>query len=299
MKAKFITPVVTAFDKNLNLDLRANRNIWDFVIRGGVDGIIIMGSTGEFFAMPVEQKKEMIAKASEHIGKRVPLIVGTGSTRLEDTVELSRYAKEHGASGVIIVPPYYFSLPDQSIKDYFSRIAREVDTNIYLYNYPERVGYDVKPEVMLHIARQNRNVIGCKDTVTNFAHTRELIKRILPELPYFEVLSGYDDYFGHNVLSGGSGTIGGLSNVAPEVSTGWVKAYRENNPEGMAYYQRQMDVLAGLFDFGVPFVPLVKKAMILRGIEMEDYCTPPLIRATKEQTAGIKDILDRIGITTK
>ncbi len=291
MKAKFITPVVTAFDKDLNLDLRANRNIWDFVIRGGVDGIIILGSTGEFFAMPMEQKKEFIAKATEYIKGRVPLIVGTGSTSLQDTLELSLYAKAYGADGVIIVPPYYFSLPDAAIENYFNSVAQAVDLPIYLYNYPERVGYDVKPEVMLRIAKRNKNVIGCKDTVTNFAHTRELIKRILPEVPNFEVLSGYDDYFGHNILSGGAGTIGGLSNVAPEVSTGWVKAFRKNDPEGMAFYQKQMDLLSGLFDFGVPFVPLVKKAMILRGIELEDYCTPPLIRANEEQTERIKGIL--------
>lgn len=296
MKAKFITPVVTAFDKELNLDLRANRNIWDFVIRGGVDGIILMGSTGEFFAMPMEQKKEFIAKAAEYIKDRVPLIIGTGSTRLEDTIELSQYAKAHGATGVIIVPPYYFSLPDAAIEEYFNFVARAVELPIYLYNYPERVGYDVKPEVMLRLARSNRNIIGCKDTVTNFAHTRELIKRILPEVPHFEVLSGYDDYFGHNVLSGGAGTIGGLSNVAPEVSSSWVKAFRDNDPEGMAHYQKQMDILAGIFDFGVPFVPLVKKAMILRGIEMEDYCTPPLIRADEEQTVRIRGILNRIGL---
>jgi 4-hydroxy-tetrahydrodipicolinate synthase len=296
MKAKFITPVVTAFDRDLNLDLRANRNIWEFVIRGGVDGIILLGSTGEFFALSMEQKKEFIAKAVEYIKGRVPLIVGTGSTRLEDTIELSLYAKDCGADGLIIVPPYYFSLPDGALENYFHAIARTVDLPIYLYNYPERVGYDVKPDLMLRIAKENKNVIGCKDTVTNFAHTRELIKRILPEVPYFEVLSGYDDYFGHNILSGGAGVIGGLSNVAPEVSTGLVQAFRNNDPEGMTHYQKQMDILAGLFDFGVPFVPLVKKAMVLRGIEMEDYCTPPLLRANEEQTEKIKDILKKIHI---
>lgn len=296
MKAKFITPVVTAFDRDLNLDLRANRNIWEFVIRGGVDGIILLGSTGEFFALSMEQKKEFIAKAVEYIKGRVPLIVGTGSTRLEDTIKLSLYAKDCGADGLIIVPPYYFSLPDGALENYFHIIARTVDLPIYLYNYPERVGYDVKPDLMLRIAKENKNVIGCKDTVTNFAHTRELIKRILPEVPYFEVLSGYDDYFGHNILSGGAGVIGGLSNVAPEVSTGLVQAFRNNDPEGMTHYQKQMDILAGLFDFGVPFVPLVKKAMVLRGIEMEDYCTPPLLRANEEQTEKIKDILKKIHI---
>jgi 4-hydroxy-tetrahydrodipicolinate synthase len=298
MKAKFITPVVTAFDKDLNIDIQANKNIWDFVIDGGVDGIILFGSTGEFFALTMEQKKQLIAAAAEHIDKRVPLIVGTGSMRIEETIELSNYSEAQGADGVIIVPPFYFSLPESSIETYFDQVAEMVHTNIYIYNYPERMGYDIKPELMLKLCRKHKNIIGCKDTVTNFAHTREIIKQILPEFPEFEVLSGYDDYFGHNVLSGGSGTIGGLSNVAPEVSTGWVRAFRESNPEGMAYYQKQMDALAGLFDFGVPFVPLVKKAMILRGIKMEDYCTAPLLRANDEQTKKIIEILRKVGIGT-
>ncbi len=299
MKAKFLTPVVTAFDQELNLDLQANKNIWDFVIDGGVDGIILLGSTGEFFALSMEQKKQLISSAAEHINKRVPLIVGTGSMSVEDTIELSNYASAQGADGVIIVPPYYFSLPDSSIEEYFNQVANAVQTKIYIYNYPERVGYDIKPEIMLKLCRNHKNIAGCKDTVTNFAHTRELLKRILPEFPEFEVLSGYDDYFGHNVLSGGSGTIGGLSNVAPDVSTGWVNAFRENDPVAMAHYQKQMDILAGLFEFGVPFVPLVKKAMILRGIQMEDYCTSPLLLANEEQTEKILDILRQVGIEVK
>ncbi|MBH1941797.1 dihydrodipicolinate synthase family protein [Mobilitalea sibirica] len=297
MEAKFITPVVTAFDKNGNLDLQANKNIWDFVIKGGVDAIILMGSTGEFFAMPLEQRKELIIAAAKHINHRVPLIVGTSCMQLNETIELTKFSKEQGADAVILVPPYYFSLPDQCVEDYFCQIAREVDINIYLYNYPERVGYDLKPDVILNLCRKNKNIVGCKDTVINMAHTREIIKKVLPDFPKFEVLSGYDDFFAHNVLSGGSGTIGGLSNVAPEVSTGWVKAFRNNDAMGMAFFQKQMDILAGLFEFGVPFVPLVKKAMMLRGIEMEDYCTPPLLRASEEQTVKIKEILRKVNIT--
>ena len=68
MEARFITPVVTAFDSNYNLDIEANQRIWDFVIEGGIDGIIIMGSTGEFFAMTMKQRKELIAQSILIIG---------------------------------------------------------------------------------------------------------------------------------------------------------------------------------------------------------------------------------------
>ncbi|CRZ34167.1 4-hydroxy-tetrahydrodipicolinate synthase [Herbinix hemicellulosilytica] len=294
MKAKFITPVVTAFNKNYNPDFKANQKIWDYVIEGGIDGIILFGSTGEFFALSVDQKKELIQAAAEHIRNRVSLIVGTGSMQLNETIELSQYAAKCKADGVIIVPPYYFSLSSDSIETYFDKIAEAVDTKIYIYNYPERTGYDITPDLMLRLRRKHKNIAGCKDTVVNFAHTRKLIDAILPEFPDFEIYSGYDDYFARNVLSGGCGAIGGLTNIAPEIGSGWVKAFKENDIEKISFYQKQMDILARLFDFGVPFVPLVKKAMVLRGLPMEDICMPPLKKPTKEQTEQIKEILNKL-----
>jgi 4-hydroxy-tetrahydrodipicolinate synthase len=299
MKARFITPVVTAFDNNYNLDIEANHRIWDFVIEGGIDGIILMGSTGEFFAMTMEQKKELIVEAVKHIDHRVPLIVGTGCMRQDDTIELTKFAKDKGADGVIIVPPYYFSLSVSSVEEYFDAIADAVDTNIYIYNYPERTGYDLTPELMLRLRRKHDNIVGCKDTVVDFAHTRRLIDTILPEFTDFEIYSGYDDNFAHNVLSGGSGVIGGLTNVAPEVGSGWVKAFHENDIEKISFYQKQMDILAQLFEFGIPFVPLVKKAMVLRGISMEDVVTPPLEKPSKDHILRIKEILRRVNILSE
>lgn len=296
MKVNFITPVVTAFDSDFNLDIKANQRIWDFVIEGGIDGIILMGSTGEFFAMTIEQRKALILEAVRHIKHRVPLIVGTGSMRQEETIELTRFASDKGADGVIIVPPYYFSLSQDCVEDYFDAVVGAVSTRIYLYNYPERTGYDLTPGLILKLLRKHDNIVGCKDTVVNFAHTRKLIETILPEFPDFEIYSGYDDNFAHNVLSGGSGVIGGLTNVAPEVGSGWVKAFQENNIDKISYYQKQMDILAQLFEFGVPFVPLLKKAMVMRGIPMEEVCTPPLQYPSKDQISQIKEILRKVNI---
>lgn len=296
MKTRFITPVVTAFNNNYNIDVKANRRIWDFVIEGGIDSILIMGSTGEFFAMTMEQRKELILSAKMHIGDRARLIVGTGCMRLEDTIKLSRFADKNGADGIIIVPPYYFALTQESLESYFDAIAEEVDTKIYIYNYPERTGYDITPELMLKLRRKHDNIVGCKDTVVDFAHTRKLIDTILPEYPDFEIYSGYDDNFARNVLSGGSGVIGGLTNLAPEIGSGWVEAFAENDIEKTSHYQKQMDILAQLFEFGVPFVPLVKRAMTFRGIKMDDICTLPLQKPNDKQNKKIKEILKKVDI---
>ena len=102
-KANFLTPVVTIFDEKGNLDIKGNQNVWEHLIKGGVDGLVIMGSTGEFFSMTTEQKKELINAVIEYVNKRVKVYIGTSCMRVEDTIELSNFAIEAGADAVILL----------------------------------------------------------------------------------------------------------------------------------------------------------------------------------------------------
>ena len=110
MKAKYITPAVTVMDKNGNPDWEGCGKVYEHLIQGGVDGILLLGSIGEFFAFTMSQKKELIRYAVKEIAHRTQLIVGTTSMIFEEIVELSRYAKQEGADAVIILPPFYFPL---------------------------------------------------------------------------------------------------------------------------------------------------------------------------------------------
>ena len=174
-KANIYTPVVTAFDKERNLDIQANKNIYDHLINGGVDGIVVMGSTGEFFSMTTVQKKELIDLVTSYAGKRTKILVGTSCMRVEDTVELANYALKAGADAVMIIGPYYFTLSDASIEAFYAEAAEKIKGDIYLYNFPARTGYDLKPQVVLNLLRKHKNIIGFKDTVTEMCHTRELM----------------------------------------------------------------------------------------------------------------------------
>ena len=151
MKAKFYTPVVTAFNRDRTLDIQANKNIYDHLINGGVDGIVVMGSTGEFFALTTEQKKELIDLAVSYIDHRVEVFIGTSCMNVDDTVELANYAHNAGADAVMIISPYYFSLSEESIELYYNMVASRTDAKIYLYNFPDRTGYDLSPEVKMCI----------------------------------------------------------------------------------------------------------------------------------------------------
>lgn len=295
-KAGIYTPVVTAFQADGALDIEANKAVFDHLITGGVDGIVVMGSTGEFFSMTDAQKRELIDLAVSYAGGRTKVLIGTSCMRAEETISLANYALEKGADGVMVIGPYYFALSDESVEAYFDEVAQGVKGDIYLYNFPDRTGYDLKPEVTLRLARKHKNIVGYKDTVTQMGHTRKLITTMKKEFPDFVILSGFDENLAHNALCGGDGCIGGLSNLCPEIFCSWVKAVNEKNMEECAKYQQIIDELMALYDIGTPFIPIMKKAMALRGIPIQNYSTKPFLAPTEEQTKQIETLLKKAGL---
>jgi len=294
--ANIFTPVVTAFDKNGNLDVQANKNIYDHLINGGVDGLVIMGSSGEFFSMTSEQKKELINLVTEYCANRTRLLIGTSCMRPDDTIELSNYALSKGAEAVMIIGPYYFALSDESIESYFDEVAAGINGNIYIYNFPARTGYDVNADVTLSLVRKHKNIVGFKDTVTEMGHTRKLITTVCSEFPQFVVFSGFDENLVHNVISGGDGCIGGLSNLYPEIFSKLVKAINEKDIVTIEECQKIIDKMMDIYDIGVPFMPVMKKAMMLRGIEISDYSTKPFLQVTDKQIEKIKAVMKSVNL---
>lgn len=296
MKAKWITPVVTAMDRQGHVDIEGNKKIYDFLIENGMDGILLFGSIGEFFAVPLEEKKALIKEAIAHIDHRVTVYVGTCHMEFETCVELSNYAIEQGADGVMVISPYYFSLPDSAILNFYETLAERVNGPVLLYNFPDRTGHDLSPELIYTLVSRHKNIVGIKDTVATMGHTRAIIQKVKTEFPDFMVFSGFDEFFGHNVLSGGDGCVAGLSNFAPEVASAYANAARNDDLAKMAEGQQKIDSMMAIYDVAPQFIPTIKKAMTLRGIEMEPVCAQPLLESTKEETEKIKEILKKAGL---
>lgn len=295
-KAKFLTPVITAFDVNGELDIEANKRIWEHLIKGGIDGVVLLGSTGEFFSMTIEQKYKIIEEAANYMKNRVKLYVGTACNLLSETIELSNFALKKGAEAVMIIGPYYFSLSNESIENYFDTLAKSIDGNIYLYNFPDRTGYDLNPDVTLKLLRKNKNIVGYKDTVSEMGHTRELLTKILKEFPNFEIFCGFDENFVHNMLSGGAGCIGGLSNLYPELFASWVNAINKKDFEKVENIQKQVNELMSLYTIGTPFIPILKRALQLEGLKLDDFCTKPLLETNFLQEEEIKKVIGKYKI---
>lgn len=294
--AKYITPAITPLNSDGTLDVQGCKNLYDHLILGGVDGILVLGSIGEFFALSMETKKQLISLAVKHVAHRVQLIIGTADMVYENVVELSRYALAEGADAVIVVPPFYFWLNGQSIEAYYDKLAADIDGKLYIYNFPDRTGYQIPADVIARLAMKHPNIVGCKDTISGMDHTREIIKAVKPLRPDFEVFSGFDDNFAHNVLSGGDGCIGGMSNLAPEITSKWVEAFENNDMTAVSEIQQKIDRMMSIYGVGMPFVPYIKRAMELHGIGVQSHATFPQPQVQPEDDEKLLEILQAEGL---
>ena len=267
MKAAYLTPAITLFREDGSLDLESQGKLFDNLIEKGVDGILVEGSSSEFFAMP-----------------------------MDEIVDFSNYCLEQGADAVMILPPYYFRFGAEALLQYYDRLAGKINGPIYIYNFPANTGTSVPAETVLQLAQMHSNIVGIKDTIPGMDHTRELIKVVKSQIPNFEVYSGFDDNFAHNILAGGNGCIAALSNVVPEICAAWAKAFRDNDLAGIAKGQQAIDRLMDLYAIRDPFLPVLKEACRLRGIAASSTGTFPMPNATVEDDARILALLHREGI---
>ena len=296
MNAAYIAPTITLFRQDGTMDFESQEKLFDNLIEKGMDGILVEGSSSEFFAMPMDQRRKMAEFSIEKVNRRVKLIIGTSNMVADEIIDFSNFCLDAGADAVMILPPYYFHFGAGELLHYYDHLANQIHGNIYIYNFPDNTGYTIPPETVLQLTKLHSNIVGIKDTIPGMAHTRELIKVVKSQVPSFEIYSGYDDNFAHNVLAGGNGCIAALSNVVPEICAAWVRAFRENDMEGVVKGQRAIDRMMDLYAIRSPFLPVMKEAVKLRGLAATSVGTFPMPCATIEDDAKILELLQRVGI---
>jgi 4-hydroxy-tetrahydrodipicolinate synthase len=206
-----IVAIVTPMHPDGSLDLPCLRKLIDWHIAEGTDGIVIVGTTGESPTVTVEEHCELIKTAVEHVGKRIPVIAGTGGNSTSEAIELTAFAKKAGADACLLVVPYYNRPTQEGMYRHFKKIAESVDLPGILYNVPGRTVADMSNETILRLA-QVPNIIGVKDATGNIARGTDLL-RLAPKS--FSVFSGDDPTAMALMLCGGRGNISVTANVAP------------------------------------------------------------------------------------
>jgi 4-hydroxy-tetrahydrodipicolinate synthase len=113
-----ISPAITVFDNAGKIDYDGNREAIEYLISEKINGILFLGSIGEFFTMSQDEKKQFISFAVKTVAGRVPVLIGTGGTNVDEVAELTRYSEKEGAYGAVVISPYYFNLDDESLYRY-------------------------------------------------------------------------------------------------------------------------------------------------------------------------------------
>lgn len=296
MLSGVFTPVVTVFDDEGRLDHEGNVRLIRHLVDRGMHGILLLGSIGEFFALTMNEKKLLIRWAIDAIDDRAALLVGTGGTVVEEVIELTCHAERARADAAVVISPYYFSLDEESLYRYYADVATHTDMPVMLYNFPDRTGVSMSGELVLRLGRDFENIAGLKDTVDCISHTRAVIDTVKPHLPDFAVLSGFDEYLVPNLMAGGDGLIGGLSNIAPQLVVGIYDAYQSGDLAKVAHLQKRVNILMRLYALSQPFVGAIKAAVSMVVDDVCPACRSPAGELGPDQLAAVRETLRQAGV---
>ena len=205
------TAIITPF-KDGKVDYVSFKNIIEDQIKGGIDGIVVAGTTGEAATLTHEEHCQCIDFVVKTVDGRVPVIAGTGSNDTAYGIELSQYACEAGADALLLVTPYYNKATPKGLIKNFLETADKTNKPIILYNVPSRTGCNISLPVYKELAKHER-IVAVKEASGNISAIAELISECGD---YFDIYSGNDDQIVPIMSLGGKGVISVLSNVLPK-----------------------------------------------------------------------------------
>jgi 4-hydroxy-tetrahydrodipicolinate synthase len=237
-----LVAIVTPMHEDGRLDMARFRELIDWHVAEGTDGIVVVGTTGESPTVDFDEHKELIRVAVDHAKGRIPVIAGTGGNSTAEAVELTESAKKAGATACLSVVPYYNKPTQEGLYQHFRKVAESVGLPMILYNVPGRTVADLQNDTVMRLA-QVPGIIGIKDATANIERGTDLIKRAPRN---FALYSGDDATALALILLGGHGTISVTANVAPRLMhemcaaalVGDVKKAREINLRLLGLHQK-------------------------------------------------------------
>ena len=205
------TALITPF-RDGKIDFEALSGLIEFQIGGGVDALLINGTTGESATLTDAEKREIISFAVSEVGGRVPIIAGTGSNDQHKAVELSKFAYDVGADACLAVTPYYNKASEAGLIKHYEAIADAAEMPIILYNVPSRTGVNIPLSVYARLS-EHKNIVAVKEANPSVSDFARLSARCGKNL---DLYSGNDDLILPTLALGGMGAISVISNALPK-----------------------------------------------------------------------------------
>ena len=293
MKFKGIyTPVVTPYDEDFVCNEEALAETIEFLIKSGVNGLVIAGSTGEYYAQTMKERIKLMEICKNLIKSRLPMIVGTGAIRTEDSIEYAKQAKRIGADALLVTTPPYAYPTGREIALHALAIDRAADLPIMLYNYPGRMSVNMDRDTLDRVGR-SKNFCGIKESSGDINRLHMLAR----EYPHISLSCGMDDQALEFFVWGAESWVCAGSNFSPEAHIALYRAcVLEKNFEKGRLIMTAMLPLMTVLEQGGKFVQSIKHGLTLRGIDAGPP-RKPLQPLNKEDKRELREVITTMNKT--
>jgi 4-hydroxy-tetrahydrodipicolinate synthase len=288
--AGLTTALITPF-KDGKVDEAALRELVDFQVEAGTDCVSPVGTTGESPTLTHDEHEQVISVVCEQAAGRVKVMAGTGSNSTTEAVRLTQFAKDAGATGALMVAPYYNKPTQEGFYQHYATVAQAVDIPIILYNIPGRTAANMEPETIARIAEFD-NVVAVKESTGSMDQASAILN-----LCDLTLLSGDDSLTLPLMSLGGSGVVSVAGNIVPKDVKAMVTAFREGNvAEAQRLHQRLFPLCRDMLGLATNPIPL-KAGMKLLGRNNGEVRLP-LTPLTDEQVEQLTQTLQRYELLT-
>ncbi|MDF2927207.1 MAG: dihydrodipicolinate synthase [Paenibacillaceae bacterium] len=283
-----IPPIVTPVDEEERVEEAGLRRMVDYVIAGGVHGILAMGSNGEFFGLDYEEQKRALAIILDQTAGRVPVYMGIGAITTREGIRIAKAAEELGAQAVTILPPMFLTPTEEELFHHFKAIAGATSLPVLLYNNPDKVKNNISVSLLQRLA-EIPNIVGMKDSSGDMTLTAEYIR--LTRHKNFKIFAGRDVMILGSMAYGAVGCVASTANIVPELVVEIYDKYMAGDLEGAREAQFKLNPFRMAFNLS-SFPVATKDACNLIGLEVG--------KSIKPNTGSPQAVLDKMkGILTE
>jgi 4-hydroxy-tetrahydrodipicolinate synthase len=280
-----IVPMVTPFKRTSEqeLDLTTLRRLTEFLIENGVDGLMPLGTTGEFALLNRDERREVVRRVVEAANGKIPVIAGVSESGTDIAIALAKDAEEEGADQIIATGPYYYRTDNGGLYLHYQAILDAVDLPMMIYNIPTWVGYNIPAGLVRRLVDRNPGrVVGVKYTTSDMGLFLEYIRELREDLSIFV---GSDDLIFAALELGAAGAVAGSANVFPREPVMIYKNFQEGNLTESKKHQDNIDLFTHAMNLGT-YPSAVKEALTMIGRD----CGPvrrPLVPLTSTERAQV------------
>lgn len=290
-----IPPMVTPLKSRDELDCGGLERLIEHILAGGVHGLFVLGTTGEAPSLSYRLRRELVERACRQVASRVPVLVGITDTAFIESANLTRFAADAGAQGVVLAPPYYFPAGQEELLEYLDHLAPELQLPLFLYNMPSMTKLVFDPATVRR-ALDIPGIVGLKDSSGNMVYFHRL-QRLLHDRRDFSLLVGPEELLGETVMLGGHGGVNGGANLFPRLYVALYDAAVAGNRDRVAalhdVVMRISDTVYSTGRHSSSFMKGLKCALSLKGI-CDDFMADPFHRFRDAERDRVRGYLAQV-----